>query len=219
MKTFGRSINPQLLSFWYEHAAFGRIGLIHVDLVTARLINWAERWVTTDGEPSAWAHVFIFLPLRNGIPWIAESDMNVPLPGFRPKPNGPQENLIYKWSHPAIDRAIVVDPGLNTAQLKKLQEGIRSILNAGFTYRVGELAEAWVAMVKRDLTYRGPLHRDDAMHCGHFVRECLKAADCDPFGPHILPDNTVPEHIAQVFPMIAEWQAAPTAVDTPSATS
>ena len=75
MKVYGRSLNPELLSFWYEHAAVGRIGLVHIDIVTARLIGWAERRVTADGEPSPWAHVFVFIRPRSGVPWIAESDL------------------------------------------------------------------------------------------------------------------------------------------------
>jgi hypothetical protein len=207
MKVYGRSLNPQLLSFWYDHAALGRIGLIHIDLVTARLINWAESRVTPDGEPSPWAHVFVFLRPRHGVPWIAESDLNVPLPGFRPKPNGPQVNPIYKWSHPAVDRVAVLDPGLSDQQSARLEEGVREILRGGYTYRVGELAEAWLAMLKHDLTYRGRFHREDSMHCGHFVRECLRLMDCDPFGPDVLPENTVPELIAHAFPVVAEWHA------------
>jgi hypothetical protein len=208
MKVYGRSLNPHLLSFWYEHAAVGRIGLVHIDIVTARLIGWAERRVTPDGEPSPWAHVFVFLKPRSGVPWIAESDLNVPLPGFRPKPNGPQENPIYKWSHPAVDHAVVLDPALQDHQLIQFEEGVRQILRAGYTYRVGELAEAWVAMRKHDLRYRGRLHRDDAMHCGHFVRDCLRGAGCDPLGPGVLPENTVPDLIAHAFPVVAEWHAA-----------
>jgi hypothetical protein len=207
MKAFSRSINPELLSFWYAHAQAGRIGLVHIDIVTARLIGWVERRVTVHGEPSPWAHVFVFLRARSGVPWIAESDLNVPLPGFRPKPSGPQENPIYKWSHPAVDRVAVLETGMSDQQVLRFEQGVRQILRAGYTYRVGELASAWMAMLKRDLSYRGRLHRKDAMHCGHFVRESLRYAGCDPLDPDILPENTVPELIAQAFPVVAEWHA------------
>ncbi|RPH96383.1 hypothetical protein EHM69_01585 [candidate division KSB1 bacterium] len=207
MKAFSRSINPELLSFWYDYAAPGRIGLIQIDVVTARLINWVERRVTPSGEPSPWAHVFFFIRPRHGVPWIAESDMNVPLPGFRPKPSGPQKNLIYKWSHPGINRAAILDPGLSALQVEDLEKIIRRLLNAGYTYRVSELAEAWIAMVKQDLTYRGPLYHSDSMHCSHFVRECLRLIGCDPLGASVSPENTVPELIAQAFPVVAEWCA------------
>lgn len=207
MKAYSRSINPDLLRFWYDNAKPGLIGLVHIDFVTAKLINWVERRITPDGEPSPWAHVFLFLKPRHGIPWIAESDLFVPLPGVYPKPNGPQVNPIYKWSHPGVDRAIIVDPLLAVHQIERLEDVVGQLLRAGYTYRIGELAEAWVALNKHDLTYRGKLHRDDAMHCGHFVRECLHALNCDPFGPDILPDNTVPELVAQAFPAVAHWPA------------
>ena len=101
----------------------------------------------------------------------------------------------------------MLDPALQDHQLTRFEEGVRQILRAGYTYRVGELAEAWVAMRKRDLRYRGRLHRDDSMHCGHFVRDCLRGAGCDPLGPGVLPENTVPELIARAFPVAAKWHA------------
>ncbi|MBU0507566.1 hypothetical protein KKH27_01835 [bacterium] len=206
MITYSRALDCDLLAFWYEHARPGRIGLISIDVITARLIGWAERNLTPNREPSPWAHAFIFLRPRSGVPWIAESDMQVPLPGFRPKPNGPQENLIYKWSHPAVDRAVVLDPGLTEQQLLDVQRAITLYLDGGFRYSVSELAETWIALERGDPMFRGPLHRDDSMHCGHFIRSCLQSAGNDPLRSELLPENTVPEHLAQAFPVAAEWR-------------
>jgi hypothetical protein len=148
----------------------------------------------------------MFIEPRNGIPWIMESDVHVPLPGFMPKPDGPQENPVLKWSSQLIDRAAVLEPGLTPEEFQAAQQAARTLMAAGYSYRFAELAEAFVAMMKHDLMYRSPMHRDDSMHCGHFLREVLGAAGCDPFGPNVLPHNTVPELFAQAFPFIARWQ-------------
>jgi hypothetical protein len=197
--------NPDLLAFWREHAMPGRIGILHIDFIAAKLITWGEKWVTPTGQPSIWTHSFMFLEPKDGIPWIAESDVHVPLPGFRPKPDGPQLNPVSKWSSLTVDRAAVLDTGLNDAQLHEAEQKVLELLHAGYTYRFTELAEAWVAMIKHDLTYTSPLHHEDSMHCGHFLRIVLGAAGCDPFGAAVLPHNTVPELFAQSFPIIAEW--------------
>ena len=208
MRFFSRALQCDLLTFWYRHSRPGHIGLIGLDTVPARLIGWAEHWITPDSKPSDWVHVFLFTGRRHGVPWILESDLRVPLPGFRPKPNGPQENTIYKWSHPLIARAQIVDPGLSESQVAQVVQKAQIIMRTGYTYRVSELAETWVAMAKGDLRYRGRLRHEDSMHCGHFLRDCLRAADCDPFGAKILPENTVPEHFAQTFAVVAEWTQA-----------
>ncbi|MDD5087423.1 MAG: hypothetical protein PHI18_01315, partial [bacterium] len=159
-----------------------------------------------DHQPSPWAHTFLFLQPRHGVPWIAESDLQVPFPGFRPRPNGPQENPIYKWAHPAVNQAIVLDPGLSPSELTAVQRRVHQFLHGGYTYRVSGLAETWVALERRDPAFRGPLHHDDAVHCAQFVRECMREAGRDPFLSDLLPENTVPEHLAQIFPRIAEWR-------------
>ncbi|MFZ5433861.1 MAG: hypothetical protein ACOZB3_08825 [Calditrichota bacterium] len=209
MITHSRSINQDLLSFWYEYAAPGRVGLLDIDAIIAKLIGWAERRVTPNHEPSPWTHVFIFAHPRHGIPWIAESDINVPLPGFRPKPNRPQRNPIYKWSHPAVVRAAVLETNLSEDSIVKLNTVITRLTQSNLTYRVSELVEAAIALVRQDLGYRTFFHRYDAMHCAHFIRECLRALNSDPLAKSILPENTVPEHFAQVYPIIAEWTRPP----------
>jgi hypothetical protein len=207
MKVYSHTINSDLLAFWQENAVPGRIGLIHIDLITARLINWAQQRVTVDGAPSSWTHCFMFLDPRGDMPWITESDVRVPLPGFRPKPSGPQENPVDKWALEIVDRAVLVDPGLTPEQWSQLQVGEKRLLTAGYTYRYQELFEAWVALLKKDLAFRSPLHRDDSMHCGHYLRVLLQTVGIDPYGPSVLPENTVPELFSQVFPIVAEWSA------------
>jgi hypothetical protein len=209
MKAYTREIDPALAAFWRAHAAPGRIGLIHIDMALAKLINWAEGLVTPNGEPSLWTHCFLFIESREGEPWIAESDAHVPLPGFRPKLDGPQENSIDKWAISVIDRALVVDAGLSIEQIRRTEATAKALIEAGYTYRYSELADAWIALLKKDLKYTGPLYSPDSMHCAHFLRECLKAAGCDPFGDNILPKNTVPEFFAQKFPPLAEWKKTP----------
>jgi hypothetical protein len=205
MKFYVRDLNRPLLDFWYQYAQPGRIGLLHLDFLPAKVIGWAERQVTPGHKASLWVHVFLFGTPRHGIPWIFESDRNIPLPGFRPKPNGPQENPIYKWSHPFVDHAIVLDPRFEGDQVTKLLNKAAELVQSRYTYRFSELIDAWVAMERHDLHHRGRWHQNDSMHCGHFIRECLGAVGYDPFGPDILPDNTVPELFFQKIPALAEW--------------
>jgi hypothetical protein len=205
MKIISRSLKPELVEFWYRHAKPGRIGLVHLDFPPAKLINWAERFAMPDGKPPPWAHCFLFLRPRNGVLWIAESDVFIPLPGFRIKPDGPQENLIYKWSHPLVDHAIVLDPGMNEDQFSRI-ENITSVLReAGYTYDITSLLQSGIALVRQDLTYRSAIRPGASMHCGHFLRTCLELAGIDPFGHSVLPENTVPALYPKVFPTVAEW--------------
>jgi hypothetical protein len=205
MKVYSRAINSELLDFWAKQARPGQIALIHIDLVTAKLINWAEKWVTPDGEPSPWTHCFMFIEPREGVPWITESDVAVPLPGYRPKPSGPQENPAEKWALEMIDHAAIVDPGLSPEQLDALKKVEQQILGDGYTYRYSGLLETGFAMFKGDLAYRNPLHRGDSMHCGHYLRVLLQSVGIDPFGEAVLPENTVPDLFGRSFPIVAEW--------------
>jgi len=216
------SLNPDLLSFWYEFASPGRIGLVHLDAPAARVINWAEKWVTPDGKPSWWTHVFLFTHPRSGVPWIAESDVSVPLPGFRQKISGPQENLIYKWCHPIVDRAAVADLQLSREQCDRLEAAAHALIRQRYTYRLSELAGTFLALATRDLRRRRSVRRmlrekDDSMHCAQFVRLCLSAAGCDPWGEPVRPENTVPEHYAQAFPIVAIWPHPPEPGERPAA--
>jgi hypothetical protein len=204
---YDHTLNPELVDFWREHARPGRIGLIHIDFAPAKLINWAERWATLSGKPSRWAHTFMFLPSADGVPIFAESDARVPLPGFDSnKPDGPQINPVYKWSHRAVDEAAVVDPRLDPDQLQRIAERVEELIQAGYHYPRVALADTMFALAKGDLSYNGPLAADDTMHCSQLVQECLLAAGASPFPENVHPKNIVPEHFAQEFPVIAQWK-------------
>jgi hypothetical protein len=206
MKIINRSLNPALVEFWYAHVKPGQIGLVHLDFPPAKIINWAERFATPDGKPSPWAHGFIFLKPRNGVLWLAESDVNIPLPGFRSKPDGPQENVIYKWSHPMIDHAVVLDTGMTESQFDRIENIAAQLHQAGYTYGITSLLQSGIALAKKDLAYRARIGTETSMHCGHFLRACLMQAGIDPFGEAVLPENTVPALFPMVFPVIAEWK-------------
>jgi hypothetical protein len=204
---FLSSRNPELTAFYEEHARPGRMGLVHVDFAPAKLINWGQKRLTPDGKPSRWVHIFFFTEQRNQEWWIAESDVNVPLPGFRKNvTDGPQESPLRKWSGVVVDQAAIVDAGLTEAQTQMVFQRARELIAGGYFYGTFTLAGTWIAILKKDLSHRSILHRKKAMHCAHFVRECLIAAGCDPFGEKIRPANTAPETIYQTLNVIAEWK-------------
>jgi hypothetical protein len=211
MERLNLSLNSELLEFWRIHGEPGRIGLVHLDFPPAKLINWAESWATPDGKPSPWVHCFIFLTPRDEMPWIAESDMNIPLPGFRPKADGPQENPVTKWSFSSVDQAIVLDTGIRPDQFQPIEHVAQMLHDQGYTYSVRSVLESAMALFRHDLSYRGPLHQPGSMHCGHFLRQCLALAGLDPFGPSVAAENTIPALFPTVFPTIGEWRRNQTA--------
>lgn len=194
-----------LLDFWREHGLPGRIGLFHLDFAPAKLINWGQKRLTTDGKPSPWVHCFLFLEPRDGIPWIAESDLSIPLPGLRKPKEGPQINPVTKWSQ-HVDRAAVVDAALNEVQIRQALARAEELARGGYTYGKIALVGTWIAVLRNDLTHHSFLHRERAMHCGQFARYCLRAADVDPWGKAVRDENTAPELIYQQYPVAAEWK-------------
>jgi hypothetical protein len=199
------SFNSRLQDFYVEHGKPGRIALVHFDFAPAKLINWGQKKLTPDGKPSRWTHAFFFIEPREGIPWIAESDVRLPLPGFHNRSDGPQINSSRKWSSTIIDGAVILDPGLNSEQYKKVRAHADYLLTCGFKYGLVALAGTWIAILKHDLSHRSIFHRNSRMHCSQFVRECLKAAGVDPWGDKIASFNLSPEALYQQFPVIAEW--------------
>jgi hypothetical protein len=206
MKKSIDTINPELLEFWQTHGQPGRIGLIHLDYPPAKVINWAERFATPDGKPSPWVHCFLFLRKDDGYFRIAESDVYVPLLGIRPKPDGPQENSIRKWSHPLVDHVMVLDSGVTEEQFLRMEHAAQDLHEAGYTYGISSLVQSGIALVRQDMNYRGPLYQPTSMHCGHFLRHCLQLGHVDPFAASILPEHTVPALFPQVLPIVAEWE-------------
>ena len=138
------------------------------------------------------------------MPWIAESDMSLPIPGFRKASDGPQFNPVSKWLQ-RIDQAAVIDPQLTSAQMKIAESKAEELTRAGFKYGLINLGGTYVSVLKHDLSHHSFLHRESAMHCGHFVRVCLKVAGIDPWGEKVCDENTAPELIYQQFPPVAEW--------------
>jgi hypothetical protein len=204
---FISSINPDLLAFYQTHAKPGRIGLIHLDFAPAKLVNWGQKGLTKDGKSSRWVHAFLFLKPRDNELWIAESDVNIPLPGFRKKAvDGPQENSIRKWSGHVVDQAAILDANLSPEQTEKALQRAKELLSEGYFYGPISLAGTWIAILKKDLRHHSLLHREKAMHCTRFTRECLRAAGRDPFGSNVRPENTAPELLFQTFKVVAEWK-------------
>lgn len=199
------SFIPALQEFYIEHGRPGRIGLVHFDFVPAYLINWGQKKLTRDGKPARFTHAFFFIETRENIPWIAESDINLPLPGFLNRTDGPQLNSSRKWSSTIIDDVAVLDPVLNEEQYQRVRNHANYLLQQNLKYGLVALAGTWFAIRKGDMTHRSILHRDSRMHCSQFVRECLRAAGVDPWGKRIASFNLAPEALYQAFPVIAEW--------------
>ena len=198
--------NGDLLSFFQKHSAPGRIGLLHFDFPPARLIDFGQRDLTRDHKSAQWAHVCLFIESRDGEPWIAESDMNIKSRGSNKSADGPQICSVRKWIGGHLDHAAVLESGLTLEQARQAEKRAHELIAEGNKYGLLELAGTWMAIKKRDLTYHSALHREHTMHCSHFLRLILRAADCDPFGQSIAPENTTPEHIFQSFKMVAEWR-------------
>jgi hypothetical protein len=201
----GEHDHIDVLGFWQRHARPGRIGLFHLDYAPASLINWGQKRLTADGKPSPWVHCFMFIDERNGVPWIAESDLSLPIPGLRKMVDGPQVAPVTKWQR-LIDRALIVDPQMTSEQFTRAKSQAARLAQSGLHYSLINLVGAWVAIQRGDLSHRSVFHRRRAMHCGHFVRVCLREAGIDPWGARVLDENTAPELIAREFPVIAEWR-------------
>jgi hypothetical protein len=200
------SFDRYLQNFYVEHGMPGRIGLVHFNFVPAKLINWGQKKLTRNGKPSRWTHAFFFIEPREGIPWIAESDVKLPLPGFHNRSDGPQINSSRKWSSTIIDDAAILDPVLNSEQYGKVRAHTDCLLTCRLKYGLVALAGTWIAIQKNDLAHRNVFHRDSRMHCAQFVRECLKTASVDPWSDKIASFNLSPEALYQQFPVIAEWK-------------
>lgn len=194
-----------LLEFWTEHGRPGRVGLIHLDFAPAKLINWGQKRLTRDGKPSPWVHAFLFIEERDGMPWIAESDLSLPLPGLRKPVNGPQLNSVAKWSGSRIDRAVVLDPHLTDEQYRHARMRAEKLLHEQYFYSLTALAGTWMAILRNDLRHHSLLHRARGMQCAQFVRQVLRTAEADFLGDEVSLENTAPEILYQRIELVREW--------------
>src|SRR2546426_7612032 len=72
------SMNQALLTFFEQHYAPGRVGLIGQDDLKGTLIRGAEAGLTPDHRPSKWSHTFLMGERRrDGNVYIFESDLRV----------------------------------------------------------------------------------------------------------------------------------------------
>jgi hypothetical protein len=195
-----------VLDFWTEHARPGRVGLIHLDFAPAKLIDWGQKRLTRDGQPSHWVHAFLFIESRNGVPWIAESDASVPWLGVRKPVDGPQINPVTKWSGGTVDRAVVLESGMSDEQYQIARTRAETLTHEHYHYSLIALAGTWISVLRNDLRHRSLLHRIKGMHCGQFVRTCMNAAGVDLLSEDVSLENSAPELIYQHLPVVAEWQ-------------
>jgi hypothetical protein len=199
-------INQDLLTFWLEHARPGRVGLIHLDFAPARIVNWGQKRLTRDGKPSRWVHAFMFIESRDSVPWIAESDARIPLPGFRKKVDGPQINSVKKWSGFVVDEAAVLESHLTEEQYRASRACVDELHRGNHIYSLVALVGTWVAIRKHDLRHHSILHRAKGMQCSQFVRQCIAAARRDFLDEDVSMENTAPEMVFQRLDLVAEWK-------------
>jgi hypothetical protein len=198
-------VNPELLEFWRAYAQPGQVGLVGIRFCLARLVEKGQARLTADGQPSEWAHAFLFQSPRDGVPWIYESDTGFMVHGlFRWVPRA-QENSVVRWSGHRMVRACVLDAGLSEGQVEATLARARELISRGTKYRLREMLGTWIALERGHLEKESLFHTRNALHCGAFVRACLLAAGVDPFGPGIAVSNTAPELLYQKLPVIARW--------------
>src|SRR3989449_10893751 len=117
-------MNQALLSFFNQHYAPGRVGLIGQDDLKGRLIRDAEAGITPDHKPSKWSHTFLLAERRadgrnDGRIYIFESDLRVSVDDWEVQ-NGVMESRLVKWCLDNVSHGCVLGMNLSTAETTEL---------------------------------------------------------------------------------------------------
>jgi hypothetical protein len=109
-------MNSQLLSFFRQHHAAGRVGLVGADDAVGSAIRAAEVGVTPDGKPSKWSHTFLMGHTRpdgrtDGSIYIFESDLSLSVQDWEVQ-NGVMKSRLVKWCRDEVShgRNCIKDP-------------------------------------------------------------------------------------------------------------
>ena len=207
-------MNQQVLNFFGQHYAPGRVCLVGSANPIYKLIREGQSKLTKDGNPSRYNHAFLMGSRRNdgrsdGSLYIFESDLHISVSEWQVK-NGVMESRITKWCLDDLEYAAVL--GLNLSQQESdalVQKALWYTYDENhIRYPVGELFGTLYAIVMGRLNKRNVFDIVDAVQCATFVRMCFQGIGHDIIMSSTDTTNTTPEEISQspVFTFRQEWK-------------
>jgi len=196
-------MNQKALSFFQQHYAPGRIGLVGARDAVGMLIRNGQRGLTADGNASKWSHTFIFGDRRNdgrsdGSIYIFESDLRVD-PKHWQVLNGAMESRVVKWCGDEIDNACVLGMNLTPQETSRIvSEGLRLAYDdQHLQYPVGELFGTLLAILTGRMGRRNVFDDRYAVQCATYVRMTYQVIGKDPLTGETHISNTSPEKLYQ----------------------
>jgi hypothetical protein len=208
--------NPELLAFFDQHYAPGRVGLVGTTDAVGTLIREAEAPLTPGRGPSRWSHCFVLGERRNdrrgdGGIYVFESDLKVSVEDWQVQ-NGAMESRLAKWCRDDVEHAAVLGMDFSPEEagqiVAKGLEFAYEYENLHLRYAVGELFGTLWAILTRKLNRRNVFDERYAVQCATFVRMCYQAVGRDPIeGPTDL-SHTSPEALwqSQGFALREHWR-------------
>lgn len=206
-------MNQDVVRFFRDNYAPGRVCLIGSSSPIYRLIRDAQSPLTRDKKSSRYNHTFLMGPKRDdgrddGSIFIFESDLHVDVEDWEVK-NGIMESRITKWCRDDLDYAAVLGMDLTQQQTEAM---LRKALwyasdEEHLRYPVGELFGTLLAILFRKLSKKNIFDMKHAIQCATFVRLCYQSIQRDIFTSTTDLTNTSPEEISQspVFTFRQEW--------------
>jgi len=202
-------MNQALLTFFEQHYAPGRVGLIGQDDLKGTLIRGAEAGLTPDHRPSKWSHTFLMGERRrDSNVYIFESDLRVSVKDWEVQ-NGVMESRIVKWCLDDVSHGCVLGMDLTADLAQRLvTKGLEYAYDEDhLRYPVGELFGTLWAIITHRMARRNIFDDKHAVQCATFVRMCYQAIGRDPVTGPVDISNTSPESYYQshAFTFRREW--------------
>jgi hypothetical protein len=207
-------MNENVLNFFRQHYAPGRVCLIGSASPIYKLIRDGQSKLTKDGKPSRYNHTFLIGLQRDdgwndGGIYIYESDLHVSTSEWEVR-NGVMESRIVKWCLDDLEYAAVLGIDLSEQETHALmQRALRYAYDdKHLVYPVGELFGTLWAILTGKLSKKNIFDNEHAVQCATFVRMCYKDIQKDIIISGTDPTNTSPEEISQspVFTFRQEWK-------------
>lgn len=210
------SVNQELVQFFVQHYAPGRVALVGATDLIGRLIREGQAGLTEDRRPSRWSHTFLLGMTRedgrgDGNVYIFESDLRVSTSEWQIE-NGSMESRVVKWCRDDIEHACVLGLDLSAAQRDAV---VRTALHYAYEYEaehlrypIGELFGTFWAILTRRMNKRNIFDERFAVQCATFVRMCYRdGVGVDPIPADVALSNTSPEAFYQshLFSFREEW--------------
>ena len=196
-------MNAEVLDFFREHAAPGRLGLTGSANSIYQIIREGQRPLTKDGQLSNYNHVFLIGSARDdgrkdGGIYIFESDLQVSLHDREIK-NGLMESRLVKWCLDDLEFAAVLGMELSDEENQAL---LRNALwftydESHLSYPVTELLGTIWAMQTGRMQKTNVFYKEHAAQCATFARLCYQSIGRDFIESGTHPSNTTPEEISQ----------------------